>query len=48
MKPVEDVAAVANTDATRRPWTAPSTRRLTTSAAESGSTVSFDATELPS
>ncbi len=48
MKPAEDVAAFANSGAPRRAWTAPITRRLATSAAESGDTIAFDATELPS
>jgi hypothetical protein len=49
MKPVEQIAAaVTDTEAPRRAWTAPSARRLATSSAESGSTISFDATELPS
>jgi hypothetical protein len=37
-----------NQSAKRRPWIAPRTRRLSTSAAEAGSTVSFDSVELPS
>lgn len=49
MKSIEDIAAtVADTDSPRRAWTPPSARRLATSAAEAGDTISFDATELPS
>lgn len=47
MKPVQDTAA-NEADAPRRAWTAPTARRLATSAAEAGDTISFDATELPS
>jgi hypothetical protein len=46
MKLVKNTAI--EVDAPRRAWTAPSARRLATSAAESGDTISFDATELPS
>jgi hypothetical protein len=46
MKPAEDIAeVVASAGAPHRPWTAPSARRLATSAAESADTVTFDATE---
>jgi hypothetical protein len=49
MKPVQDIAAaVVETDSPRRAWTAPAARRLATSSAEAGDTISFDATELPS
>lgn len=41
--PVQDDAS-----SSRRAWIPPSARRLATSAAESGDTISFDATELPS
>jgi len=48
MKSAEDTAAVADTDNPRRTWTAPSARRLATSAAEAGDTTSFDGIEIPS
>lgn len=46
MKPDNDVAAVANTCAQRRPWTAPCARRLAISAAESGGATDVDGIEL--
>ena len=46
MQPIEVIVAVANRGATRLPWTAPKTRRLATSAAESNAAGSFDASEL--
>ena len=48
MKRAEDIAAAANADAALRAWTAPKTRRLATSAAEAGDTISFDGVEIPS
>lgn len=45
MKPAEDIAAVANSDARGRARTAPRVRRLATSSAEANIAVSFDATE---
>jgi hypothetical protein len=48
MKPDEDVraAALPACDKLRRPWTAPSTRRLRTSAAEVGSGTDLDGVEV--
>jgi hypothetical protein len=47
MKPEESPAgtAVSDTDAPRRAWTAPSTRRLATSAAETNAAGLVDDTE---
>lgn len=46
MKSDNGVAAVVNACAPRRPWTAPSARRLAISAAESGGATSVDGVEL--
>jgi hypothetical protein len=48
MEPAEDIKAVTETAAPRRAWKAPNARRLATSAAEAGSTISFDGLEIPS
>ena len=46
MKSADEIAAAAaNAGRPRRPWTAPSTRRLAISAAESNVAGSFDAAE---
>jgi hypothetical protein len=46
MKAVKDSAAVTDSGIPRRPWTAPGTRRLMTSAAEANAAGGPDATEL--
>lgn len=46
MKPSKDIAAGLGPDAHRRPWTAPSTRRLATSAAEANPAGSADGFEF--
>lgn len=45
MKPSKDIAAGLDPDAHRRPWTAPITRRLSTSDAESNPAGLIDASE---
>lgn len=46
MKSVENnAAAIAKTGVSRRAWTAPETRRLSTSTAEANPAGSFDASE---
>lgn len=45
MKAIKDSAAIADTGTPRRSWTAPISRRLATSGAESNPAGSFDAAE---
>jgi hypothetical protein len=45
MKPTEDIAAGVPAQAPRRPWKAPSARRLATSAAETATATNTDDTE---